>query len=51
MFLNVRAAKAWHIRTMLSAEFPDTNAENILIHQGETLLRRGSTAAWVTHWV
>ena len=49
MFLNVRGAKAWHIRTMLSAEFPDTNAEDILIHQGEALLRRGSTAAWVTY--
>ena len=49
MCLKVRDAKAWHIGAMLSAEFPENNAEHILIDQGDTLLRRGSTPAWVTY--
>jgi CRP-like cAMP-binding protein len=49
MFLNVLGLKAWHIGAMLSAEFPDTDSETILTHQGEPLLRRGSTPAWVTY--
>lgn len=34
---------------MLSAEFPDPSAESSTAHQGEILLRRGSTPAWVTY--
>ena len=49
MFLNAGGANPWHIQTMLSAQFPDPAAESAISHQGEVLLRRGATPAWVTY--
>jgi len=49
MFLNAAGRKAWHIRAMLTAEFPEAAAESVVSHAGEVLLRRGSTPAWVTY--
>ena len=34
---------------MLTAQFPDPAAESVVSHQGEVLLRRGATPAWVTY--
>jgi CRP-like cAMP-binding protein len=49
MFLNAGGTNPWHIRAMLSAQFPDPAAESAISHQGEVLLRRGATPAWVTY--
>ena len=49
MFLKVRGAKPWHIGAMLNAEFPDPAVESTLARQGEVLLQRGATPAWVVY--
>jgi CRP-like cAMP-binding protein len=49
MFLKPGGCKAWHIHAMLTAQFPDPTAESLVIRQGEVLLHRGATPAWVTH--
>ena len=49
MFLKDRDTKPWHIGAMLNAEFPDPAAESILAPEGEVMLHRGSTPAWVAY--
>jgi CRP/FNR family transcriptional regulator, dissimilatory nitrate respiration regulator len=49
MFLKAGGMKAWHIRAMFTAQFPDPAAESVVSPQGEVLLRRGALPAWVTY--
>lgn len=49
MFLKVRGAGTWHSGPMLNTDFPDPEAESTLTRQGEVLLQRGSTSAWVAY--
>ncbi len=49
MFLKAGQRNPWHIQAMLTAQFPDPAAESVVSHQGEVLLRRGATPAWVTY--